>query len=354
MKTVRENKKLIFIGTALFVVSGILAACGGGSTSNSGPVSEQFVSNGGAGSKLTIELDDGGNEIPTAQQVHFKVTAIDPKGAPLSNIRIFCESEKGIAIIEPSSGGVAFEHTGSSGVMSGYLGGLTPGSFLLECRGPQGFNLVARKSFKVVGDIPQGFVGWPGAAGGNLGGGVTVIDPSSALTITEITFSNTAGDNNRSADIDLSQNQNCDNDQTTNDPEPFTVDNFNLTFNNASTSIIFIQSIEIDLYLGSSLFDSGTVQLAGYVVPARQDPLVNEISFTNAFTVVDVSQAESFPPAVSNPQFIYGVKYLFGGTRRLVNGDYNVTFTINYVDGAGNTGSLTQAAAIRMYDVNNC
>lgn len=349
MKTVRENKKLIFIAIALFVVSGILAACGGGSTSNSGPVSEQFVSNGAAGSKLTIELDDGGNEIPTAQQVHFKVTAIDPKGAPLSNIRIFCESEKGIAIIEPSSGGVAFEHTGSSGVMSGYLGGLTPGSFLLECRGPQGFNLVARKSFKVVGDIPQGFVGWPGAAGGNLGGGVIITDPSSALSITEVTFSNTAGDNNRSADIDLSQNQNCDNDQDTNDPEPFTVDNFNVTFNNASTSNIFIQSIEIDLYLGSSLFDSGTVQLAGFVVAPNAVS-----SFTNAFTVVDVSQAESFPPAVSNPQFIYGIKYLFGGTRRLGNGDYNATFTINYIDGAGNTGSVTQAAAIRMYDVNNC
>lgn len=329
MKMTRINKRLLLV--ACFVAaSGIFAACGGGSTGNSGPVSEQLVSNGGAGSRITIELDDGGNEIPTAQTVHFKVTAIDPKGAPLVNIRIFCESERGIAIIEPSSGGVAFEHTGSSGVMSGYLGGLTPGSFLLECRGPQGFNLVARKSFKVVGDIPPGFTGWPGAAGGNLGGGVVVTDPSASVVINQITFTTVVAENTRTADIDLSAISDCDGDTSTIDPEPYTVDNFNVEMNNGSLSSVFVESIEVVLYRGSAIFDRGIVQLGGIVIPPQ-----SESTFTNGFTS-------------------FATKTLFGGSVAIERGDYNVVFTINYTDGQGQSGSVSQAAAIRADNFNNC
>ena len=170
----------------------LVASCGGGGDTDGGASTGDqgngptLVSNGGFGSKMTIELEnDDGIEIPTAGQAKFLVKATDPNGQPLSFIRIFCESEKGLAILEPSSGGVAFENTNSRGAFSGVLGGVAPGSFMLECRAPQGFNLVARKHFKVTGAVPEGFDGFPGAAGGNLGGGV-IVDPT-APTSTELT-----------------------------------------------------------------------------------------------------------------------------------------------------------------------
>ena len=130
------------LATSLFAVTYV--GCQGGGDTDGNPdsagVGSQLVSDGGSGSTLTISAT---GPIPVGSTIPFTVTAIDPNGAPLAFIRISCESESGIAILEPSRGGGAFESTGSAGVMSGVLGGLTPGSYVLECRGPEGFNLVA-------------------------------------------------------------------------------------------------------------------------------------------------------------------------------------------------------------------
>lgn len=151
----------------------------------------QFVSDGGAGGSITISAPA---TIPTGSTTGFSVTALDSNGGPLAFIRIFCESELGIAILEPSSGGVAFESTGADGFMSGVLGGLTPGSFLLECRAPEGFNLVTRITIVVVGDVPGDFEGFPGAAGGNLGGGALQDLTDDDIFITTVTFTDAGGE----------------------------------------------------------------------------------------------------------------------------------------------------------------
>ncbi len=197
-----KQKNSIILATVLaFAGMGVLASCSGGdtdggaATADAGPGSI-YVADGASGSTMKIELE-GAETIPTAGRVNFKITATDPNGAPLSYIRINCETEHGIAIIEPSRGGVAFETTNAEGKLSGVFGGLAPGSFLVECRAPQGYNLVARASYKVVGEIPEGFDGFPGAAGGNLGGGVIVPPSAEDVAVTEIRFSSIAGDEGR-------------------------------------------------------------------------------------------------------------------------------------------------------------
>lgn len=174
------ESKFVRTTVGILAIGLVAGGCGGRGDTDGGPANGdtgpgyQYVDDGGSGSTLVIEHD---GEIRTGEQEDFRVIATDPNGQPLSFIRIFCETEQGISIIEPSRGGVAYEHTNINGIMSGVIGGLHPGSYLMECRAPQGFNLIARKSLRIVGDIPDDFSGFDGAAGGNLGGGLLVEGP---------------------------------------------------------------------------------------------------------------------------------------------------------------------------------
>ena len=331
MKTANTKTKII-LAAAFISLMAMMVACGGSKTNSDTDAGDQYVSNGGSGSKLVLELEDA-TEIPTGGKVGFRVLATDPKGAALSHIRIFCETEKGIAIIEPSSGGVAFESTNDRGGMSGVIGGVSPGSFLMECRAPEGFNLVVRKSFRVVGDIPAGFVGFPGAAGGNLGGGV-INDPTSQnVTITQVTFTGTGVDESRVGDIDIVQDADCDGDITTVDPEPFSADNFNAEFVNGLTEKIFVQSVEIKIYSGSTLVDTSVEELGGLIVSAS-----SSTTLTGVFTEVILAAGKS----------------LAGSRAALIQGTYNINFTFTYETEFGETGTVSQNAAIRIGNFNNC
>ena len=174
------------------VATGAFTACnnsqgdtsGGKATDNLGNGSTP-VSNGGFGAQLLLEVDGvSGTPAPVVnvgEIKEFTVRAVDPRGVGLDHQRVFCESEKGVAILEPSSGGVAFEHTNPAGYMSGYLSCITKGSFLLECRIEQGFNLKVQQHIRCVG---EGTASFPGAAGGNLGGGNLVEGDAAAAGAT--------------------------------------------------------------------------------------------------------------------------------------------------------------------------
>lgn len=253
---------LLSVGALSF---GAFLGCNGGSTSG-GPGSDDagigtsFVSDGGAGA--TIRIDVFG-ELQVAETTEFLVTVLDPNGAPLPFVRIFCETESGIAILEPSRGGVAFESTNASGIMSGVLGGVTPGSYLLECRAEQGFNLTARVTLRVNGDVPPGFDGFPGAAGGNLGGGLLVEDPdidAGAVAVTAISFTDVNGDGLR---IDVVPDGDCDGDSTTFDPEPFVFNNYVVTISNGTENALSIRSVTFSVDGATSTQDFGTDIPAG-------------------------------------------------------------------------------------------
>jgi hypothetical protein len=322
-----------FVSTALFI------ACGGGNTDGTTSLGTNYVSDGAAGSTLKIELEEGGKEIPTGERVKFRVIATDPQGAPLNHIRIFCETEQGIAILEPSRNGVATEHTSARGAMSGVLGGLTEGSFLIECRGPQGFNLIARESYKVVGEAPAGFQGWADAAGGNLGGGVALDPVNGAVTVTQIQFSQLNNRITTTGDIDISYIRDCDGDASTSDGESFTVDNFIASFVNNSLNDISVASVTISLYDGSDLRATSVVGLTGLVIPSGG----TSTDLISAFTEV------KFPPDFSTIP-----KSLIGTNTPLLQGTYNTLFEFTYDDGLGNMQTVEQTALVRIGHFNNC
>ncbi len=330
MKTNNISLRLILASLAL-TTFGVLSACGGGGTGTTTDNGTQFVSNGGSGSKISLYLEKGGKDIPTAGQVKFQVSAVDPQGNPLDNIRIFCETEHGIAIIEPTKGGVAFEHTSSSGIMSGVVGGLTPGSFLMECRGPQGFNLVARETFRVVGDIPEGFSGFPGAAGGNLGGGVFTDPLTEQVVLTQIEFITVGRDGSeRSGFIDNNGIADCDVNTPGNQVEPFGPDQYSITVENNFDQRVSISSVEYVVDLRPVQVTS-LLELGGLVVNGN-----SQVELTGVFT--DIASEK-----------------LFVGTNIPVpSGTYNIEFTVRGSTVAGESFTQTQSATVVFGPFNYC
>ena len=309
----------------------------GGQGNDAAGLGAQTVSNGGFGATLTIQLDGGGNIIQVTERAGFHVTALDPQGAPLPNQRVFCESEKGIAILEPSSNGVAFEHTGSQGIMSGVLGGVAPGSYLLECRLEEGFNLVARLHIKVEGEVPAGFAGFPGAAGGNLGGGVIVENPNPSGQLVQVTFNMVNTENSPNGPIDIIRNLDCDSNLATNDPEPYGNDNYILTINNTGTQDLIINSVTFAVGDGRGV--ESTEQFAGLVIAAGASG-----SLTGTFTepVFLPSGAQS------------AIKAFAGTAFQVLHGTYNVTFTVSADTLDGNSADLQGSAAVTFEDVDRC
>ena len=212
--TLQRGLSRAIIGTVVGLSAAVaFTACGSGSTDGgaSGPQVPGTGNDSTSLGKLSIILNDA--RIPTGTEVGFRVKLTDKNGQALKFTRINCESEKGIAIIEPSAGGVAFESTDENGELSGRLGGVAPGSYLIECRAPQGFNLYDRETLIIEGSVPQGFTGWPGAAGGNLGGGtITDPDPGSdggeGIRISSVTFEQD-GRTGTVGTIDSTGNCNC-------------------------------------------------------------------------------------------------------------------------------------------------
>ncbi len=328
----RAGKIFFFMGVFLGA-SAYLLGCGGrGDTANSGDPNAgsgtPYVSSQGGGSAITLELEGSGNEIRVSQQRGFRVTLRDPQGSPISSIRVFCESEKGIAILEPSSGGVAFAHTNSNGVMSGVIGGLLPGSYMLECRAPHGFDLFARVRLRVTGPVPEGFAGFPGAAGGNLGGGAVVAPPvGQDVLITQVLFTTVSTSQpTRTANIDTTRGVCGSGGSTT--PEPFAPDNFVMSVANGLPERIFVQSVSIEGG-GAAMAEQ---QLGGLLINAN-----GSTDFTGPFTEVA------------------GASKVYAGTGSPVTaGTHNIKFRLVVKTANGATRTIEQFATIRAYDVDAC
>lgn len=330
----------IFKSVAVLGAIGLLTsfgACHGSNDTDGGIASDnlgtgnQPTSDGGFGASLTITLSDGDNIIGTGEREGFFVTALDPSGAPIAFRRVFCDSEQGIAILEPSAGGVAFEHTGADGRLSGVLGGLTPGSFLIECRLEEGFNLVARKSLKIVGDIPEGFSGFPGAAGGHIGGGLVPDLPegNSALSIT-------VGSGNQ---VDIVRDLDCNDDNNPPatgvfDVEPFSPDSFTIQVKNGDNNSNFtIDSVtfEVNGVESETNFTSDAI-----VGPGGTGTITGVYSDLLATSAVNV------------------IKVFHGTDEPLTLGSFNVRFRVRGSSDSGQSSSITETITVQHVDINNC
>lgn len=223
MKAMTKRVIALQMGTLLGV--SVLLGCMGGQGSTDGGSAaqpngreDQFVAGEDTTGSMKLILSQ--ESLGVGDTASFTVHVQNASGAPVSNIHVACDSESGIAIVEPQRG---YEMTSSAGVMSGVVGCERPGSFQMVCRLSVGANRRKFASVTCTGNIPAGFQGFPGAAGGGLGGGVQNNDDGD-VRIVEAGFSESGFDGNNSStssSIDIVQTTDCDNDPSTVDIEPF-------------------------------------------------------------------------------------------------------------------------------------
>lgn len=257
---------LLTLSTAALLVGCSGSGTGDGEGNDTSEIGQQYISDGAAGSTIQILIGEGAGEadpaISVAETKGFRVILKDPNGLPLDNVQVFCESEHGIAILEPSKGGVAFEHTNDNGIMSGVIGGLTAGSYMFQCEGPQGYNLETQVHIRVSGEAPQGFTGWEGAAGGNLGGGRIVESTTGEVSLDQVQIiTNNSTSASTVAHIDNVQGT-CG--TTTITAEPFFYDDYTLTITNSSGEAVQLETVSFTVSNGVT----STTQLNGLVIEA--------------------------------------------------------------------------------------
>ncbi len=209
------------------LLAGVCAGClggqgstDGGSAADHGLSDDTFVSD--ETTTGTVHLEVAHSSIEVGNTSPFTVRAVNSRQQPVANINVACDSEQGVAILDPQRG---YALTDSSGVMSGMIGCESPGNFQLLCRLAVGANRRRFVSVQCTGDVPAGFEGFPGSAGGGLGGG-SPTESDGVVRITSAGFidaSFTSRDEAPAAgtSIDISQISDCDLDPTTRDPEPF-------------------------------------------------------------------------------------------------------------------------------------
>lgn len=170
--------KLLTIGfTALISCAALITGCGSGGTDGDtdDSFSGTFVATDSTVGTITVTPNE--TRFPVSETTGFRVQVNDANGRGVPNIQIACDTEQGLALIEPTSG---FELTDAGGQMSGRVGCEAPGSYTMVCRLPIGTNLRRFVTFVCEGDIPAGFTGFGGGGGGGLGGGA--VNPGDGAT----------------------------------------------------------------------------------------------------------------------------------------------------------------------------
>jgi hypothetical protein len=219
----RQRRFIYRLGlVGILTLSGALLGCMGGQGSTDGGSSSRnsydddtFVAD--ESNTGSVSLDVSSTDIEVGNTSGFVVRAINSRQQGVAGINVVCDSEDGIAILEPQKG---YAPTDSSGNMSGVIGCEAPGSFQFVCRLALGANRRSSVAIKCSGDVPSGFQGFPGAAGGGLGGGSQTNDDGD-VRIISAAFSDAGTSTETSASIDISQISDCDGDLKTIDVEPF-------------------------------------------------------------------------------------------------------------------------------------
>lgn len=278
-----RNKLKVLALLSLIAAVLVLISCtgdtdGGSAAANNGQGTNFVASDADAGS---IALSVNTTSLPVADTSPFRVSVTDRNGNAVSNVSISCDTEQGLAIIEPSTGS---ELTDSNGHMSGIVGCETPGSYQMACRLPLGANKREFASIVCTGDAPQGFDGFGGAAGGGLGGG-SVVDSDDIARDVRITSVSAFDDGSASGagttTIDVVQGccTQCTADSSDDSDEPFFNTLLAIEVQNDSDSTILFNSFSYsmdDCDGTGGTFNSGTLNLveAREVAPNSEATLV--------------------------------------------------------------------------------
>jgi hypothetical protein len=278
----------------------------------------QYVSDGAAGGAIRFKKVPASLEV--AESGSFEVEVRDAQGNTASNVQVVCDSERGVAILEPTTGR---EHTGSYGTMSGVIGGDKPGSFLFECRAEQGYNLAVRTSVKITGDVPAGFTGFPGAAGGNMGGGVST--PSDNLQLLSVTFAQNGDDVTA---LDSTRGASC----TGGGAEPFSNPLFKIKLKNDTLFNLNVSSVKVVVVDGSSGGNPEFTRTIDTEIAAGQTGTVSDVFFTAAS-----GGTATYPDGSAG-----------------ANGTFQVRLTVSAQTSDGTDRSFSTVANVTLEDQNNC
>ncbi len=204
------NKNLILIAGLVALTS----CSSGGNTSGGEESFDEFTSD--STTTGTIELKLGTTRLEIAETDTFKVYAKNANGAGVANTQIVCDTERGLSLIEPTTG---TELTDSNGQISGTIGCSAPGSFRIGCRLPVGGNKRTFATVSCTGTVPAGFDGFAGAGGGTLGNGGGVdngndgssggTDPSNSVRVTGFSLHDDGNASSEVGDLQVDTQQNA-------------------------------------------------------------------------------------------------------------------------------------------------
>lgn len=324
---------------ALLALAGFAVGCTGGGDTDGGSAAdedfagEEFVDDASAGS---IDLVITNTSVAVGQTTGFRVTVTDASGGPARQIPIYCDTEEGVAVIEPTTGR---ETTDSSGSISGIFGCERPGSFQVACRLPIGGNKRDFEDILCTGAVPAGFTGFPGAAGGGLGGGVSVQDPDdpngspgggnldNSVVVSDLDIYDVGSDPVFS--IDSIQEPDCDGDSETVDPEPFVENAFTATIENDANQRVTFNTYQITV--------PGVYTSAQFPIKVEVDGNGGRAGISGLITT-------------ENP------KVFFGSSSGLTSFDGPRTFRFTFRGTAegGDAVTLTASVTVNITNINNC
>jgi hypothetical protein len=295
----------------------------------------------------TIDLSVSSTSLSVGDTASYAVRVRDASGNPVPNIRVTCDTEGGLALVEPTTGS---ELTSSSGTMTGVLGCEASGSLQIGCRLPVGADIRDFVTITCSGNIPAGFDGFAGAGGGGLGGGGGVGNDGSNNTgdvrITKITFEDGGDENTRN--IDVIYNTNCDGNVATNDPETFSDTYIRVTIKNTSNSTYTFRNYSFVIPNDTGTTSNRCADDGDYCSP--------QVALTgDSFDVVPGSEATFL--SVFAHQLNAGTvqnKSFVGSTSNITMQNVDVEITVSGSDNNGNEVSISGEVNLSFANFNRC
>ena len=340
----------VLVACSLLLFAGCTGNTSGTDNDADTLVGTEFVADSSVG---TVVLNIVSKVLGVGDTTGFSVEVKNGAGEPVANLRVTCDTERGVAILEPNTGG-GTALTDDSGIVSGVFGCELPGSHRVVCRGPVGVNFRSFDTIVCRDPVPDGFAGFGETEGGTLGGGTAINDDAGVggadvdgLSIESIALFD-GGDPNAgetgSLVIDTSQND-CD--TTGSDPEPEDFGDataeINLVNDTNSSVVVVSYRFTVENVNGNTL-NSGTISLPQTAISALAEgggtaKLTVLLAFANGAALGGSSKTFAGPNGVVVPVSL---------------GSRNVRFSVTLRTQDGDTVTLRRSIGALFASVNRC